>query len=419
MSRMKLERDLKNSTINFDRRLLITELLELYELELEDVQEILLLYLKEQEQINGSKYDKRFAVWAEEHLKEDSIREVCKIVEESKLAECKLQKLKSMLYSVEIFVGAKSAGANFKPMAIAKDAKLKQVLKHQANGSLTLEENSTKKESARNKVYQNVQTVCKTDDRLYDSDEKLATSCKVGKTSPTEFQTSSKDKRTSNKNSPTKLIKNQKGINTYFTAGLPKKKSDESKNIKKLEVAPKKKQDFFKKQEKPCSFTNTTGEEPVNASIQLFGEEDAAEGKDYAEQIESSDEEEKLEALKRDIISSDVELEDKEAHVSNSCKRRRIIDSDDEEDESPQEKQGKLDDIKKEADVKPQTFLDDDGFVITVKSKSVNQSLVKSKTMSSPETKKPKIQNGKKSPIPVNAEVKSKQSGIKNYFSTK
>lgn len=78
MSRMELEKDLKNSIINFDRRVLITELSELYELELEDIEEILLLYLKEQEQINGSKYDKRFAVWAEEQLNEDDIREVCK-----------------------------------------------------------------------------------------------------------------------------------------------------------------------------------------------------------------------------------------------------------------------------------------------------------------------------------------------------
>uniref|UniRef100_D3TP41 Hypothetical conserved protein n=1 Tax=Glossina morsitans morsitans TaxID=37546 RepID=D3TP41_GLOMM len=410
---MELEKDLKNSIINFDRRVLITELLELYELELEDIEEILLLYLKEQEQINGSKYDKRFAVWAEEQLNEDDIREVCKIVEESKLAECKLQKLETMLYSVEILGGAKPAGAIFKPMAIAKDAKLKQVPKQQANGSSTLEKNSTRKESARSKVRENVQTVCKTEDRLNDSDEKSTTSGKVSKTSSTESQTNSRDKRTSNKNSPTKLIKNQKGINTYFTNGLSKKKSDESKSMKKLEVAPKKKEDFFKK----LSFNNMTREASFNASIQLFDEE--VEKEDDAEQIESSDEEEKLEALKRDIISSDVELEDKAAHASSSCKRRRIIDSDDEEDEPPPEKQGKLEDTKKEEDLKPQTFLDDDGFVITVKPKSGNKSLIKNKTISSPESKKPKIQNGKKSTIPVNTQVKSKQSGIKNYFSKK
>uniref|UniRef100_A0A1A9Z215 DNA polymerase delta subunit 3 n=1 Tax=Glossina pallidipes TaxID=7398 RepID=A0A1A9Z215_GLOPL len=418
MSRMELEKDLKNSIINFDRRVLITELLELYELELEDIQEILLLYLKEQEQINGSKYDKRFAVWAEEQLNEDDIREVCKIVEESKLAECKLQKLESMLYSVEILGGAKSAGAIFKPMAIAKDAKLKQMPKQQTNGSSTLEKNSTRKDLVRNKVHENIETVCKTEDRLNDNDEKSTTSGKVSKTSPAESQTNSIDKRTSNKNSPTKLIKNQKGINTYFTNGLPKKKSDDSKSMKKLEVAPKKKQDFFKKQEeKPCSFNNITREAPFNASIQLLEEE--VDGEDDAEQIESSDEEEKLEALKRDIISSDVELEDKAAHASSSCKRRRIIDSDDEEDERPPEKQGKLEDTKKEEDLKPQTFLDDDGFVITVKPKSGNKSLVKSKTISSPESKKPKIQNGKKSTISVNTQVKSKQSGIKNYFGKK
>ncbi|XP_037821756.1 uncharacterized protein DDB_G0286299 [Lucilia sericata] len=433
MGSTKLKEDLTNCLINFDRRVLITELLDDYQLAYEEVNDLVEKYVEQQEKKDKIKFDKRFLVHGV--VEGEQKKEIYKIVEETKLKEWlnKLKNAESSLYSVEVAGGAKSAAPVFKPMSVQEGAKLKD--RQGSKASITngaVETSKTTKPIEKKEVKQEA-TSSKALKASPKSSAKATTKVEAKKTSP-KTETSPTDKKAADKKST-----NKKGINNFFapTATAANKKTEDVKDSKASSgvvkpPTPKKMEDFFKKQtEKPKTSTESIKKTPaVNTSVQLFDDEDEEEPEEI-----SSDEEEKLEALKRDIISSDVEMEaedENDTKPTTSSKRRRILDSDDEE-EDPPVKQEKLD-IKKETKEEEaeepvaETYLDEDGFVITKKPKqkasgAANKSPATKKTppvtlKSSPKDSK-KPSTTKETKAATNSAAKTKQAGIMNFFSKK
>lgn len=420
MSSAKLKEDLSNCLINFDRRVLITELLDDYKLTYEQVNQVVQEYLMEQENKENLKYEKRFLVHGMQEGEQK--KEIYKIVEEANLNEwlLKLKNVESSLYSVEVTGGAKVAAPVFKPMRIDENVKIKARKSNKsaaANGTAETaksvtekkdikQENNTKKDPSKNPFTAKSESIVK-------------------KTSP-KSESSPTDKKAADKKTVAK-----KGINNFFapTSNVSKKAEDtkDSKAGAIKHPTPKKMQDFFKKQaENPKTSTANLNKAAANSSVQLFDNDEEVEPEEI-----SSDEEEKLEALKRDIISSDVEMEaEDEGKPAASGKRRRILDSDDEE-EDPPVKQEKLD-VKEETreteeEAVAETYLDQEGFVITKKpkQKATNKSPTTKKTppvtikTSPKETKKSSSSSTNNTKVATNPAAKTKQPQIMNFFSKK
>ncbi|KNC28359.1 hypothetical protein FF38_09204, partial [Lucilia cuprina] len=436
MGSTKLKEDLTNCLINFDRRVLITELLDNYQLAYEEVNDLVEKYVEQQEKKDKLKFDKRFLVHGV--VEGEQKKEIYKIVEETKLKDWlkKLKNAESSLYSVEVAGGAKSAAPVFKPMSVQEGVKLKERHGSKASTSNGTAESSKITKPIEKKEVKQEATSSKALKVSPKSNVKATTKVEASakKTSP-KTETSPTDKKAADKKSA-----NKKGINNFFApATSANKKIEDTKDSKAASgvvkpPTPKKMEDFFKKQtDKPKTSVESIKKTPaVNTSIQLFDDEEEEE----AEEI-SSDEEEKLEALKRDIISSDVEMEaedENDTKPTASNKRRRILDSDDEE-EVPPVKQEKLDIKKETKDQKEEeeaeepvaeTYLDEDGFVITKKPKqksTANKSPATKKTppvtlkTSPKDSKKPNT--SKETKAATNPAAKTKQAGIMNFFTSK
>ncbi|XP_058982059.1 DNA polymerase delta subunit 3-like [Musca domestica] len=430
MGSTKLKEDLKNCLINFDRKVLITQLLDDYKVEHKEADKIVADFVQEQEKKQKLKYEKFYVVHGEQQKEDKQIKEIYKIVEEAKLKEWlkKLKNAQSLLYAVEIAGGAKTPAAIFKPMSVEEGVKLKQRAgtKAAATNGITTSENkpTTSKPPEKKEIKQEV--------------KKPANDVSNKNSAP---DTKKSTQKTPTKSPTTTTKANKKGgINSFFSSAA--KKTEDSKDTKApasgvvKPPTPKKMQDFFKKQtEKPKPAVEAIKKPTANTSVQLFDDDD----EDEENKNESSDEEEKLEALKRDIISSDVEMnadddDGDEAAKPSTSKRRRIIDSDDDDEieEQPAVKQEKLDasavqDDEEEANVsKSETFLDEDGFVITKKPKQKAQPAKKKsppaasvkaspvKKTSPSESKKTSPKSGKGA-----ATTKGKQSNIMSFFGKK
>ena len=431
MASTKLKEDLENCLITFDRRVLLTELLDDYDLPYEEVNQVVTSHLKEQENKGELKYEKRYVVHGVqegEHKKE-----VYKVVAETKLNEWlkKLKNAESSLYSVEVVGGAKAAADIFKPMKVNENVKIKDrtgVRATTSNGGSAAAANTIEKKP--------IKMETKTTPFQEASTNKTTAKSPAKAKTPTKSQSPKTISPPTDKKSTTK----KGGINNFFAPATQKKVDSETKSNKSVvkPPTPKKMQDYFKKQtEKP----KTPSKESIksNTSIQLFDSDDEEEKQDPEEV--SSDEEEKIEALKRNIISSDVEMDEDAEETDNkpstSSKRRRILDSDDEESEDPPIKQEKLDikeemkqdENKDEKAEEPETYLDEEGFVITKKPKqkaSTHKAAPVTKT-TPPVTMKTSPKESKKTtPTGIkdnkksgNSTAKTKQAGIMSFFSKK
>lgn len=431
MASTKLKEDLTNCLINFDRRVLITELLDEYQLPYEEVNNVVRDFVEQQEKKEKLKYDKRYIVHGVQE--EENKKEIYKIVEEAKLKEWlkKLKNAESSLYSVEVAGGAKSAAPVFKPMRVLEGVKLKERKGTKAAPATNGTTGSSKPVEKKEVKLENGSTSKK----LQESPKKALKETpkpqpSAKKTSP-KTETSPTDKKVADKKPA-----NKKGIANFFapSAGSSKKAEDTKPASGVIKPpTPKKMEDFFKKQaEKPKTTTESIKKPAANTSVQLFDDDEEEE----PEEVESSDEEEKIEALKRDIISSDVEMdndeEEEDSKPSTSTKRRRILDSDDEE-EDPPVKHEKLDikeESKEEAEPADETYLDEDGFVITKKPKQkltppANKTPAAKKTPPVTLKTSPKDGGNKKSSsssttkAATNPAAKTKQAGIMNFFTKK
>ncbi|XP_053961816.1 DNA polymerase delta subunit 3 [Anastrepha ludens] len=479
MCAAKLKEALNDCLINFDCRVLLTDLINEYHMPIEEVSSILTDYLSRQEK-EGVKYVKRYVVHGAEAG--DSNKEIFKIVQgESKLDEWlnKLKDSESSLYSVEVAGGAKAPAEDLKPVAWCaiklENLEVRESRPKHINGNTANTTNvsaavkvDTKKETKSVKGIAGA--FAKTEPNISKTDAVShagASTSKISsednkKVSPQNSkskndedvkkmsQKSNEQKKLSPKDKKTAAVASgQKGIGNFFA---PKGK-DAPTSLNKTETAvvreksPKKLNDFFKKQaDKPTTSkeapkkaekkSNTSkeaskkAEEKSNTSVQLFSEDEDVEDKKIIEKkekmvevlVESSDEEEELNKMRRR-----VEETDKEEAATSSRKRLRIEDSDDEdaEDEDnkqPQKKQEKLDEAVS-ADVqdsppKSETYLDEDGFVITVKSKkpSSKPKATTSSRQKTPAKTSPKESKPKQTPA---AAPKTKQGNIMSFFKKK
>ena len=429
MASTKLKEDLENCLITFDCRVLLTQLLDDYDLPYEEVNQVVTNHLEEQENKGELKYEKRYVVHGIQEGGEHK-KEVYKIVEETKLKEWlkKLKNAESSLYSVEVVGGAKAAADIFKPMKVNENVKIKE----RTGGVRATATNGDSSASVKTIEKKPIKVETKNPFQETSTSKTTAKSPAKPKT-PTKSLSPKTTSPPGDKKSTTK----KGGINNFFAPAAQKKVDTETKSNKPVvkPPTPKKMQDYFKKQtEKPKIPPKESSKN--NTSIQLFDSEDEEEKQDPEEV--SSDEEEKIEALKRDIISSDVEMDEDTEEIDNkpstSSKRRRILDSDDEDSEDPPVKQEKLDikeEIKEDEEKaeEPETYLDDEGFVITKKPKqkvSTNKPAPAIKTTppvtmkkSPKESKKTSPTGSKDSKKSGNPTAKTKQAGIMSFFSKK
>ncbi|XP_039950529.1 DNA polymerase delta subunit 3 [Bactrocera tryoni] len=464
MCAAKLEEALNDCVINFDKRVLLTDLINEYHMPMDEISSTITKYLKQQEK-EGIKYEKRFVIHGLE--KEDANKEIFTIVKgEEKLKEwlSKLKEAESALYSVEIAGGAKAPAEDLKPVtwfAIKiEDLQTRKGGAKQINGHVESTKNESVKVESKTDVKpaRGIASAFAKTKQSNTSDSSSATDAKnkdagTSKTKATaKDKTSPQDKAKSEldagKKSPQKTIEQkkispkdkkaaaaasgQKGIGNFFA---PKGKPAAETTSKAAagvirQKSPKKLNDFFKKQT-DSKETAKKEVDKANTSAQLFDDEDEGEQKEDSKMeedeeapvevhVESSDEEEEINKLRRKVI----ETEKAEAATS-SRKRLRIEDSDDEDDdvkeeEQPQPKQGKIDteEVTEIADTPPksETYLDEDGFVITIKSKThAKPAAVRQKTPKKASPKKsPKESKSKPTPA-----AKTKQGNIMNFFKKK
>lgn len=449
---MSLQQALDDCLIDFDRRVLVTDLLEEYKLTYKEAHDALEAHIREQERASANKYEKRFLVHGLQTAGDGNgdegaeDRELFKIVQgEDKLKEWlgKLKNSQSQLYSVEIAGGSKSAAPIFKPMqqVEVKLAKLEHrasaIPKPTTNGVANGTADSTSKPVS-TKV------------------EPKAEPAEVPKkTSPSEPKAKGKAGAT-----PAAAAAKKGSINSFFSAAPANKAQPPKETKPAASSSSSSMENFFKKQpaakksppatkKSPPATKKSSPTESVkkelpaasNTSVQLFDVES-----------ESSDEEEKLDKLRRKVVGSGDESDEGDVKPASS-KRRRISDSEDEE--QPQKKSTEPQKMKqKDAEKKPQkeaddeamdvdananaedakevatneTFLDDDGFVITVRPKKQMPKPAKKKTSpkaaaaetsaasaSSTKKKSPTAAAGKS----VKETPKTKQGNIMSFFSKK
>ncbi|XP_067620590.1 DNA polymerase delta subunit 3-like [Eurosta solidaginis] len=467
MCAAKLKEALNDCKINFDVRVLLTDLINEYEIPIDDVSDTLIDYCKEQEK-DGVKFEKRYVVHGMEA--EDANIEVFKIVKgQDKLNEWldKLKDVESTLYSVEKVGGSKSPAEDLKPVkwcAVKLDG-----VETRTTGSKPMNGNATKAETIKAAVKGESKPESKPAKGIANA------FAKPRGTTRTEAKNEYYSTSASNivpgdnkKNSPQDGKKNEENaVKSPQKTADPKKISPKEKKAAAAAVgqknignffapkgkatvdaakkpesqkSPKKLNDYFKKQaDKPTAATKTAKgalqqeEKEGNTSIQLFEDDDEAvaggavkEGTPMEVNDESSDEEEELNKLRRKVAAVDEEA------GTSSRKRLRIEDSDDEDDiaiddadgQQPQQKQGKLDEsatVKEAVDSPPksETYLDEDGFVITVKSKksATKKPSTKPKTpQKTPSKASPKAGKNKQTP---KLSAKTKQGNIMNFFKKK
>lgn len=430
---MSLQQALDDCLIDFDRRVLVTDLLEEYKLTYKEAHDALEAHIKEQERASANKYAKRFLVHGLERAGSgdvDETRELFKIVQgEDKLKEwlAKLQNSQSQLYSVEIAGGSKSAAPIFKPMQQVQVKVAK--LEHRA-GATTAKptSNGTTEQAAPKPISTKVEPKAETAEEP------------PKKTSPSEQQKGKgKEKAGATKKG---------GINSFFSAAPAAAAKTQQQQPKEAKpAASSSMESFFKKQpaaKKSPPTESVKKELPAasNTSVQLFDVESEA----------SSDEEEKLDKLRRKVVGDGDESDEVGDNVKNAnSKRRRISDSEDEEQpqkksaETPQHMKQKDEEKKKEEadddeamDVAEaetatnETFLDDDGFVITVRPKKQMQQKQPAKKKTSPKaaaaatsaassasSTKKKSPTAAASKSSVKETPKTKQGNIMSFFSKK
>ncbi|KAH8324787.1 hypothetical protein KR074_001129 [Drosophila pseudoananassae] len=434
---MSLKKALEDCLIDFDRRVMVTDLLEEYKLPYKEVNETLEEYIKKQEP--ATKFAKRFLVHGKRSSggsEAGSDDEVYTVVQESKLQDwlSKLKDAQSQLYSVEIAGGSKSPATIFQPMQYL-EVKLGKVEQRvgvngvdkaapATNGVHTASSltNGVKKEDSKASVKQEPSK-----SSVKSEPSKSSVKTEPVKVSPESKKTSPKEQVSSSKAGVAK----KGSISSFFTAApvgnkqkdvkaTPSKASNTMDNFFKKQPAgskkspPAQKETAAAKQKEPSpknkkkSPSPTKKQTAANTSVQLFDEESA----------ESSDEEEKLDKMRRKVIGSEDES-DKEKPMTS--KRRRISDSEDEE--QPPKKAAEKEPIPvadESMDTEPanETYLDDEGFVITQRKPAKGQP---AKKKPSPKAAAPAAK--KKSP-PSAAKggkeaTKTKQAGIMNFFQKK
>lgn len=465
MCAAKLEEALNDCIINFDKRVLLTDLINEYHMPIEAISCTLTKYLKQQEK-EGAKYEKRFVIHGTE--KEDDSKEIFTIVKgEAKLNEwlSKLKDTESSLYSVEVAGGARAPAEDLKPVTWCaikiEDLQTRVSGAKQINGNaeksttsapVKVESKLDVKQSkglasafAKTKPNKTSDSSSSTNVKNKDAGTSKTKVIAADKTSPQDKAKSELDannKSTQKANEQKKIspkdkkaaaaaVRDQKGIGNFFA---PKGKNAAETTSKAAtgvirQKSPKKLKDFFKKQA-DTKVTIKKEENKANTSAQLFDDEDEQKEDDKAEefeefgeqpvevQVESSDEEEEINKLRRKVIEAE-----KEEAATSSRKRLRIEDSDDEEheveqdDEQPQPKQGKLDETTvteiDDTPPKSETYLDEDGFVITIKSKA------HAKPAAAARQKTPKKTSPKKSKSKPTPAAKTKQGNIMNFFKKK
>lgn len=434
---MSLKKALEDCLIDFDRRIMVTDLLEEYKLPYKEVNEALEAYIKKQEP--ATKFEKRFLVHGKrsaggsETASED---EVYTVVPEGKLQDwlSKLKDAQSQLYSVEIAGGSKSPATIFQPMQYLEVKLGKVEQRAGANGvdkptpvtngvqkssSLT---NGVKKEDSKVMVKQETAK-----SSVKSEPSKSVVKKESEKVSPESKKTSPKEQASSSKTGAAK----KGSISSFFSAApagskpkdvkpTPSKASSTMDNFFKKQPPGTKKSPPAQKEaaaakpkesspkNKKKSPSPTKKQTSANTSVQLFDEESA----------ESSDEEEKLDKMRRKVIGSEDES-DKEKPMAS--KRRRISDSEDEEQPPKKATEAEpvtVDDESMDTEPANETYLDDEGFVITQRKPSKSQP---AKKKPSPKAAAPAAK--KKSP-PSSAKggkdaTKTKQAGIMNFFSKK
>ncbi|XP_033173178.1 DNA ligase 1 [Drosophila mauritiana] len=433
---MSLKKALDDCMIDFDRCVLVTDLLEEYKLSYKEVNDALEAYIKEQEP--ATKFEKRFLVHGKRKTQgSDSGEDLYSVVLESRVQDwlAKVQDAESQLYSVKIAGGTKAPGAIFKPMQHL-EVKLAKVEQRPGAGKVVPSANGTthnnglksepnKSESSKSVAKLEPSKSALKSEPAKSEAEKPAGS--KGKSSPEDKKTSPKEQASKAKPAAAK----KGSINSFFTAAASKPKDVKATPSKSTSGTM---DNFFKKQppgakksppesevksKKDAANSNkkeaSTKKSPsptkkpskANTSMQLFDEESA----------ESSDEEEKLDMLRRKVIESDNNSDQERA---SSSKRRRISDSEDEEQPPKKSADEESAAVDEKMDTEPanETYLDEDGFVITqrkpTKAKPANKKI-------SPKAAAPV--NKKKSP-PSAAKAgkdapKTKQAGIMNFFSKK
>lgn len=431
---MSLKKALDDCMIDFDRCVLVTDLLEEYKLSYKEVNDVLEAYIKEQEP--ATKFEKRFLVHGKRKTQgSDSGEDLYSVVLESRMQDwlAKVQDAESQLYSVKIAGGTKAPAAIFKPMQHL-EVKLAKVEQRPGAGKIvpsangTTPHNGVKSEPTKSEP-------SKSAVKLEPSKSSLKSEPAKSKAEkPVASKSSPEDKKTSPKEqaSKAKPAAAKKGsINSFFTAAASKPKEVKATPSKSTSGTM---DNFFKKQpagakksppesedksKKDASNSNkkeaskkkspspTKKPTTANTSMQLFDEESA----------ESSDEEEKLDMLRRKVIESD---NDSDQEKASSSKRRRISDSEDEEQPPKKSADEETITVDEKMDTEPsnETYLDEDGFVITQRKPTKAQPANKKV---SPKAAAPV--NKKKSP-PSAAKAgkdapKTKQAGIMNFFSKK
>ncbi|XP_017067047.1 DNA polymerase delta subunit 3 [Drosophila eugracilis] len=428
---MTLKKALDDCMIDFDRCVLVTDLLEEYKLPYKEVNNVLEAYIKSQEAT--TKFEKRFLVHGKR--KTEGSEEVYSVVLESKLQDwlSKVHDAESQLYSVKIAGGTKLPAPIFKPMQHL-EVKLAKVEQRPgtvntapiANGApstngiktATIKSEGSKTESSKSYI--------KVESTKSSSEAEKPT----GKSSPETKKTSPKEQ-----SSKTKPAAAKKGsINSLFTAAANKPKDGKATTskpaastmnnfLKKLspgaqksspenEVKPAvskkdssipiKKETSKKKSPSPSKKAFT-----ANTSVQLF-----------EESAESSDEEEKLDKLRRKVIGSDNESDDEKP---TNSKRRRISDSEDEEQPPKKSAEEEVVTVDEEMETEPanETYLDEEGFVITQRKPAKAQP---AKKKASPKAAAPHASKKKSPPTAGKGgkdAPKTKQVGIMNFFSKK
>ncbi|XP_017003976.2 DNA polymerase delta subunit 3 [Drosophila takahashii] len=422
---MSLKKALADCMIDFDRCVLVTDLLEEYKLSYKEVNDTLEAYIKSQEP--ETKFEKRFLVHG--RRKSVSGEDLYSVVLESKLKDwlAKVQDAESQLYSVKIAGGTKSPAASFKPMRHLEVKLAKVEQRAGAIKSVPITNGAPVTNGVKTEAFKAAGSKAEASkvDPPKSSVKKETVKTDVDKKpSPESKKTSPKEQASKNKTAPAK----KGSINSFFTAAASKPKDVKATpskpaagamdNFLKKQPAGEKKSPT-QKEEKAApppikkeaatkkSPPKSTKKSPANTSVQLFDEESA----------ESSDEEEKLDKLRRKVIGSDNESDQEKPSTS---KRRRISDSEDEEQPPKKAAEPEVVAVDEEMETEPanETYLDEDGFVITQR-KPVKAQPVKKKV--SPKSSAPASK--KKSPPSAGKAgkdgPKTKQAGIMSFFSKK
>ncbi|XP_037957660.1 uncharacterized protein LOC119687428 [Teleopsis dalmanni] len=459
MAATKLAEALNDCLINFDSRILVTDLLQEYNLSYDEVHKTLEEYLKQQEN-KGTKYEKRFLVQGFEQEGDNEIYTVVK--GETKLREWmeKLKNVESRLYAVEVSGGARTPAQIFKPVekCLILIDNMEERVSGNANSShlndnahTTVATTTAKSASAASKS-----TKAKKAVPFTGRTTTIASANVVEKeliiTAETEKPKSDNIEQPPTQSSPkkTKAVAKKNtnksqpiAISNFFTAaarGKPPTKpvtetkptavkceqsggSSDSKSAVTLTKSTKQADDIMKlsctEGSLEKSSESSDEEEVINANKAIEKQAttnkrsyvfDSTSEPTLKKSLESSDEEEVISAMKLDIINSDNETEEQ----ATTNKRRRVIDSD--SDNEPEQKHEKIDviEVAEEEDNKinkSETFLDDEDFVVTVKSKG------KPSKKTSPRLKPPAKMPAKRKP--PTASTKTKQVNITDFFGKK